>query len=80
MQPAFRIILPASFLPRGLRPFEAQPFLDQTTTLSSAPRHTRPGAPLRAHADAEARTRRGVAERFSIDPIGVLEVELSPLP
>jgi hypothetical protein len=30
--------------------------------------------------DAEARARRGVADRFSIDPIGVLEVELSPLP
>lgn len=30
--------------------------------------------------DAEARGRRGVADRFSVDPIGVLEVELSPLP
>jgi hypothetical protein len=30
--------------------------------------------------DAEARARRGVADPFSIDPIGVLEVELSPLP
>jgi hypothetical protein len=30
--------------------------------------------------DAEARARRGVADRFSIDPIGVLEVELSRLP
>jgi len=30
--------------------------------------------------DAEARARREVADRFSTDPIGVLEVELSPLP
>jgi hypothetical protein len=29
---------------------------------------------------AEARARRTVADRFSIDPIGVLEVELRPLP
>jgi hypothetical protein len=35
---------------------------------------------LQPLSDAEARARRGVADRFSIDPIGVLEVELSPRP
>jgi hypothetical protein len=35
---------------------------------------------LEALPDAEARGRRGVADRFSVDPIGVLELGLSPLP
>jgi hypothetical protein len=35
---------------------------------------------LEPMSDAEARARRSVADRFSIDPIGVLVVELSPRP
>lgn len=35
---------------------------------------------LEPMSDAEAGARRSVADRFSIDPIGVLEVELSPRP
>jgi hypothetical protein len=35
---------------------------------------------LESMSDAEARARRSVADRFSIDPIGVLVVELSPRP
>lgn len=35
---------------------------------------------LEPMSNAEARARRAVADRFSSDPIGVLEVQLSPPP